>query len=638
MVVYNTSNSLDGPGVYVWDGSRWILITCVPETPGTIDLSPTAVNLNGTFTASVPEATGPAAPTAYAWTLPIGLNGTSTTRTITITGATAGTYNSGTIKVAATNACGTSAEQTSAKAVTVRDCSGAPATPTLTVTARTINRTGTTTLSCTDVGNGATTYAWTLPTGLTGSSTTNTITVTGATAGTYAANTIKVTATNACGNTTATGSGGAITVRDCTGAPTVSSPTSDQTPYSQLAGATYTMTVSANVYSASSVTYQWQSSTTGGADESEWNNVAATTNIYNAPTAVLGTTYYRCRVTTTCGEAVSPKWKIMVIECPGAPTVSSPATDETKITKQGVALPADLSVTANVYSGAADYQWQSSADRSTWDDIDDETAGDNFTAPVNVAGTTYYRCVVTTGCGSAMSEIFTVIVCSTAESDDEGNWYCTGNFGDAGTWMTMNLRSTQNNVYTNLEENVNSSDANSAYYYYPNKSQSTFTSHPEYGLLYTWAAATGRTGVTGNEENSSHGPHQGICPDGWHLPSDLEWTRLTDVISASTDGAYSTTTGTGNSSTKMKSTTVVNGYATGGTSKSRTANGFDALLVGYMYSDSPGNYGTYTFFWSSSSSSSTIAWYRSLDYLDPRAYKSYYGKYRMYSVRCKKTE
>jgi hypothetical protein len=95
----------------------------------------------------------------------------------------------------------------------VRDCSAVPASPTLTITAATLYLNGTVSLSCTDVGNGATTYAWTLPNGLTGSSNTNTITVTGATAGTYAANTISVKATNACGNTTATGSGGAIVVR-----------------------------------------------------------------------------------------------------------------------------------------------------------------------------------------------------------------------------------------------------------------------------------------------------------------------------------------------------------------------------------------------------------------------------------------
>jgi hypothetical protein len=93
--------------------------TSAPAQPEAITLSSTSVNLNGTFTASVPEVTGPTAPTSYTWTLPSGLTGSSTSRTITITGSTAGTYAAGSIKVSASNACGTSVEQSSATDVVV---------------------------------------------------------------------------------------------------------------------------------------------------------------------------------------------------------------------------------------------------------------------------------------------------------------------------------------------------------------------------------------------------------------------------------------------------------------------------------------------------------------------------------------
>jgi uncharacterized protein (TIGR02145 family) len=219
-------------------------------------------------------------------------------------------------------------------------------------------------------------------------------------------------------------------------------------------------------------------------------------------------------------------------------------------------------------------------------------------------------------------------------TDDEGNTYSIGFFGDAGWWMTENLRST-----SGLTASSNAgSDASLKYYWYPYDNKTIFDNNPTYGLLYTWAAASGRTGVTGNEENKSdQDQHQGICPTGWHLPSDYEWTQLTDVISASTDGAYSTTTGTGNAGTKMKSITLVD-VATNGTSKSRTANGFDALLVGRVYSGSSSIYGTYTLFWSSSSYSSTYAWYRYLDYSSTGVGRNNSGKYNMYSVRCKKND
>jgi uncharacterized protein (TIGR02145 family) len=404
------------------------------------------------------------------------------------------------------------------------------------------------------------------------------------------------------------------------------------------------MTVTANIYSASSVTYQWQSSTTG---TKNWENVSpgGNSNAYNAPTAManVGTTYYRCTVTTTCGEAVSPKWKITV-DC--APTISSPASDETRITKTGEAV-SDLSVTANVYGASVvTYQWQSSTDLLTWALIAGAPDAATFTAPVANAGTTYYRCVVTTGCGSATSKIFTVIVCGTSIQDDEGNWYCTGDFGNAGTWMTMNLRST-----TGLTAKSNAgSDTSLKYYWYPYSSQTIFTSHPEYGLLYTWAAATDRTGVTANEANNSgQTQYPGICPAGWHLPSDYEWNQLEQVIAESAQGVHSSdatitwdvsATATGYRGThgqKMKSRTAVNGQATNGTSNGHAANGFDGLLVGIMHGGSSDGYGTYTYFWSSSSNSSSNAWYWVLGY-DNTGVSRYngIGKYFMYSVRCKK--
>jgi len=47
-----------------------------------------------------------------------------------------------------------------------------------------------------------------------------------------------------------------------------------------------------------------------------------------------------------------------------------------------------------------------------------------------------------------------------------------------------------------------------------------------YGTLYNWAAA-----MAGSESDSSNPSSvQGVCPDGWHLPSDAEWTQLTDYL------------------------------------------------------------------------------------------------------------
>ena len=121
---------------------------------------------------------------SYTWTLPSGWIGTSATNIITTT-----VMNSGTISVFATNSCGTSPVQT--LDVTVNDIpilAGVISGPTTTCSA------SSQVYSVTSVP-GATSYTWTLPSGWSGTSTTNSITATVGNAGT-----ISVFASNACGS------------------------------------------------------------------------------------------------------------------------------------------------------------------------------------------------------------------------------------------------------------------------------------------------------------------------------------------------------------------------------------------------------------------------------------------------------
>jgi hypothetical protein len=152
--------------------------------------------LNGTFTASITAVSGA---TSYVWALPSGLTGSSTGTSITITGATAGSIAASGITVKAKNDCGESAAKAGSGTITVRSCSAAPATPgTITLTATTIYKNGTLTASVSAVP-GADSYEWTLPGGLSGTSTQRNITITGITANVYASGTISVKAKNACG-------------------------------------------------------------------------------------------------------------------------------------------------------------------------------------------------------------------------------------------------------------------------------------------------------------------------------------------------------------------------------------------------------------------------------------------------------
>jgi uncharacterized protein (TIGR02145 family) len=231
----------------------------------------------------------------------------------------------------------------------------------------------------------------------------------------------------------------------------------------------------------------------------------------------------------------------------------------------------------------------------------------------------------------------------------DGNWYCTGDFGAAGTWMTMNLRTKKAPNGDLLVERSGTVMDNTPSYYYPYNNPQILVSHPEYGLTYTWAAANyGEDYAEDSDQFAGRAStRQGICPDGWHLPSDYEWNQLEEVIANGAAGAYSSTgqvghgtlTSSGNyrgeHGQKMKSKTAVNSTPSGGTSNGADSNGFNALLAGRSVGTS-NYYGTRTYFWTSSTHSAPYAWFRSLADVESGVERYNESKYRKYSIRCKK--
>jgi uncharacterized protein (TIGR02145 family) len=130
--------------------------------------------------------------------------------------------------------------------------------------------------------------------------------------------------------------------------------------------------------------------------------------------------------------------------------------------------------------------------------------------------------------------------------DAEGNEYMVSKFGGV-CWMTENLRSTytmQGSQKQELKEDKNkSNDNNAVSYYYPYASESTFATNPEYGLLYTWGAANIGTATTEatNAFLDISSDRQGICPEGWVIPSDYDWNRMEEEI-ATNPSLYSSQT------------------------------------------------------------------------------------------------
>jgi uncharacterized protein (TIGR02145 family) len=209
----------------------------------------------------------------------------------------------------------------------------------------------------------------------------------------------------------------------------------------------------------------------------------------------------------------------------------------------------------------------------------------------------------------------------TDKRDD--NWYTTGDFGTAGTWMTQSLRY---------------KGAGGSYPGTGSQSVNQQVWEPVYGLLYTWEGVTGRSNISDDEGSIDHAAIQGICPDGWHVPSNYEWNELKTVISDDATGTYSTLMEAGSPGKKMKSTTLTGTQTVGGASKASNANGFDALLTGIRIGGGETTqYGETAFFWTSSSTNANSAYTRSMDSGDDLGNAILYKSYGR-SVRCKKDE
>lgn len=144
-----------------------------------------------------------------------------------------------------------------------------------------------------------------------------------------------------------------------------------------------------------------------------------------------------------------------------------------------------------------------------------------------------------------------------------------------------------------------------------------------YGRLYDWS--TVMNGETSS--NSSPSGVQGICPSGWHLPSDAEWSTLETTLgmnsSDATNAGYRGTHGI-----DMKSTTgwVSNGNGT-------NLSGFNVLPTGGYYRIF-GGLGGSAFFWSSTESSTTNSLYRKLHCREEGVFRHNHSKTYGISCRC----
>jgi uncharacterized protein (TIGR02145 family) len=160
-----------------------------------------------------------------------------------------------------------------------------------------------------------------------------------------------------------------------------------------------------------------------------------------------------------------------------------------------------------------------------------------------------------------------------------------------------------------------------------------------YGALYTWSMAMDLDSSCDTTDCSAQieTPHQGICPEGWHLPTDAELKELEMELGMSEAEANSTgwrgspvgSKLAGNETLWGETRTIV-------TTPGFNDSGFMGLPAGRRSTDgsSFANLGVATSWWSSSQSSATSSWRRHLnrDYSD--VYRHTYNKLYGFSVRC----
>jgi uncharacterized protein (TIGR02145 family) len=152
--------------------------------------------------------------------------------------------------------------------------------------------------------------------------------------------------------------------------------------------------------------------------------------------------------------------------------------------------------------------------------------------------------------------------------------------------------------------------------------------------LYQWAEAVQYQNGASNTTSPNPaftGSVRGICPTGWHLPSDAEYCTLTTFLDATVNCSTNGWSGT-DAGGKMKS---VSGLWISPNIGATNSSGFSALPGGYRYTYGTfANIGYNSCFWSSSESSSTLAVIRYLNYFNSDIFRGYDYKYGGFSARC----
>jgi uncharacterized protein (TIGR02145 family) len=213
-------------------------------------------------------------------------------------------------------------------------------------------------------------------------------------------------------------------------------------------------------------------------------------------------------------------------------------------------------------------------------------------------------------------------VCGTSTvSDADNNSYNTVQIGTQ-CWTQSNLKVSKYRNGDNIPTGLSNADwqntTSGAYALYANDP----VNDGLYGKLYNHYAVT---------------DSRGLCPSGWHVPSDGEWNVLVKYLDPNADtlcGGCSQSSIAGGS-LKSTATQPLPGGWNPPNMGATNSSGFTALPGGVR-----DYFGDFTFmtafgyWWSSSVFSGSVAWPRDLDDTSSGITRNYYDRAHGFSVRC----
>jgi uncharacterized protein (TIGR02145 family) len=387
--------------------------------------------------------------------------------------------------------------------------------------------------------------------------------------------------------------------------------------------------VTAAANSTSSITVSW-SSVTGAtgylvyrsaslAGSYEWIDLSTTTSYTNS-SLTAGTAYYYKVSANSSGGQGSQSDAVSTATLPVAPTGVTAAANSTS----------SITVSWSSVAGATGYRvYRSSTDYGTYEQVG-TSATTSYENTGLTTSTAYYYKVSAYNSGGEGSQSSYVAKTTPPCNANFITQYCSN--GAVKTYGTVSdgqrsYRTVAIGTQTWMAENLNYAASGSKCYaegVSGVSADSISKNCTTYGRLYNWATAMSLP----LDCNSSYcysqinAKHRGICPSGWHIPSNAEWTTLTDYVG-----------GEETAGTKLKSTGGWNDY--NGNSGNGTDNyGFSALPAG-GYSNGGFNYaGNSGCWWSASEYSVSTAYSRIMNRSDADVFRNFDDETDLFSVRC----